>query len=160
MTLMLAIVVFLTTTLLNASALQAMALNDAWDSQEKRLRENASITSTSASDSGGGTNVTVLVENTGEVAVSDFDEMDLLVQYTTPPDATVVVRLPFVATGPGNNEWTVASISPDTFHPGIWDPGETATVSLRLVPPSKAGTYGTVAVVLTKGASDSAYFNN
>lgn len=158
--LLLVIVVLLQTTFFDASASQAAAIGQAWDAQYQGLHEEISITSISASDSGNGTDVTAQVVNTGEEGIARFNEMDVLVDYIEPQGGgtRVVARLTYVSGSPGDQQWTVEGMTPDILHPGMWDPDETATITLRLVPPVKSSTYATVAIVLPRGASDSAYF--
>ena len=126
-----------------------------------------SITSTSAVDSGGGTEITVSVVNTGSRSYGNFSQVDVLTEYTNSTGDREVKRMTYVCkqlcggTGdPGDVQWTVTSIAPDGYNPKMWDPDETSTIKLRAVPPVKVGTSGTVAVVVAGGVSDSAYFSN
>ena len=76
-----------------------------------------------SSDDLGCDSFTSAITNNGHISVSDFSEMDLLVDYTDPTDARVLGHLAY------GTDCSVASISPDTGDPNIWDPGETATWS-------------------------------
>ena len=60
----------------------------------------------------------------------------------------------------GDDTWSVVSISPDDFEPGILNPGETMELSGKLVSAIKSGTSGTVAVVSPNGVAVTAYFPN
>lgn len=66
----------------------------------------------------------------------------------------------FVGTLQGADTWALDSISPDSFEPGILNPGETAQLTGKLVPPMKAGSSGTLAVATSNGVSTTAYFTN
>ena len=154
-------------TVLDTGTTQATALRQASELRADRLGTLISITSVTSLDSGDGTNLTVVVKNTGAVSVSKFTDMDVLVQYTTPPGDLAIKRLSYVTGTSGNDEWSlcsgdplVCSISPDVFNPNIWDPDEAATISLRVVPLVKVGTSGTVVVVVPEGVSDSTTFAN
>ena len=68
---------------------------------------------------------TATVTNNGDTVVTDFTEMDLLVQYTDSGDTEVVS--PLVHT----TDWTI-SISPDDRYANSWNPGETATITFTL----------------------------
>ena len=155
---LLATAVTLTGAFLNSSAAQAAAVREAWNMEEKQLDTAFAITSASAEDSGEGTRVTLMVSNTGNRGFGTFSNMDVLVVYTTSLGDQEIKRLPYVTATPSSNEWTVSAVSPGTFHPNMWDPDETATITLQVVPPAEAETLGTVVVVGPTGVSDSAYF--
>ena len=146
---------------------QGTSLREASDERLTQLAAGLSITSTSAADSGDGTNVTVTGDNTGAISYGNFTEMDVLTRYTNTTGDQEVRRLLYVCRqlcgdsgSPGDNEWTISSISPDSYNPKMWDSDEMSTIVLRVAPPVKSGTSGTVVVVGQGGVSDTAYFNN
>ena len=94
---------------------------------------------------------TAQVANTGETKISDFTEMDVLVQYTNSGDTKVASRLAY------NTDWTI-SMSPDDRDANIWNPDETATITFSLASAPKLDTRGTVVVVTPQGVLDSNYF--
>ena len=94
---------------------------------------------------------TATVANAGETVVTDFTEMDILVQYTDSGDNQVVSRLVHAT------DWSV-SMSPDDRDPNSWNPDETATITFTLASPPKDNTRGTVVVVTPMGVVDSNYF--
>ena len=95
---------------------------------------------------------TATVANNGDTVVTDFTEMDLLVQYTDSGDTEVVSRLVYTT------DWTV-SISPDNRDPNSWNPDETATVTFTLASVPKDNTRGTLVLGTPLGVVDSAYFS-
>ncbi len=95
---------------------------------------------------------TATVANTGETVVTDFTEMDILVQYTDTEDIQVVSRLVHTT------DWTV-SMSPDDRDPNAWNPDETATFTFSVSSELKSASKGTVIVVTPAGIVDSAYFD-
>ena len=80
--------------------------------------------------------MTLLVDNIGSQSVQSFDDMDVIVQYSDNNDATVLKYLTYNNGGAGENQWTnpVTGITPDTFNPRMWDPDETMTIDLRVLP--------------------------
>ncbi len=154
-------------TVLGTSTNQGASLQEASDRQAGQVAGVIAITSTSAANSGEGTNITVTGDNTGAMSYGSFSAMDVLAKYTNSTGDQEIKRLAYVCKqlcgnpgNPGDNEWTIFSINPDSYNPKMWDPNENATISLRVVPSVKTGTSGTVAVVVPDGISDSAYFNN
>jgi hypothetical protein len=137
---------------------QASALQDAAELQGERARTEIGITRITSGDSGGGTNVTVQVKNRGATTFGNRPSMDVMVRYTSYLDQLEVKRLTYTSGTPGDNQWTVSSISPDVFNPDLWDPEETATLSLRVVPKVKSGTTATVVVATPNGVSASRSF--
>ena len=95
---------------------------------------------------------TATVTNNGDTVVTDFTEMDLLVQYTDSGDTEVVSRLVHTA------DWTVC-ISPGDRDANSWNPGETATITFTLASAPKDNTRGTLVVGAPLGVVDSAYFS-
>ena len=95
---------------------------------------------------------TVTVANTGDTIVTDFTEMDILVQYTDSGENQVASRLVYTS------NWTI-SMSPDSRSPNAWNPDETATITFTLLLALKDNTRGTVAVVTPQGVVDSSYFS-
>ena len=129
---------------------------------------NISITFTSTGDVAGGTSITVIVDNSGAISYSsgDISQVEVLTKYTNSTGDQELKRLVYVCKDVcglsgslGDDEWTTTGFSPDSFNPKMWDPDETATLSLKVVPAVKVGEVGTVAVVVPGGVSDSAFFN-
>ena len=154
-------------TVLGTTTTQGTSLREASDLRVGQVTGTIFITSATAIASGDGSNVTVTADNTGAISYANWSELDLLTKYTNSTGDQEVKRLDYTCKqlcgdsgGPGDNQWTVSSLSPDSYNPKMWDPDETAIIDLRLVPAAGAGTQGTVAVVVPGGVSDSAYFTN
>ena len=88
----------------------------------------------------------------GDTIVTDFTEMDILVQYTDSGENQVASRLVYTS------NWTI-SMSPDSRDPNAWNPDETATITFTLLLALKDNTRGTVVVVTPQGVVDSSYFS-
>ena len=129
---------------LDASALSAR--------QVSRVKSVIQFNSTAQSNGGVCDDYTAQVENTGEILVEDFQEVDLIVEYTDTDSTAVADRLTHTT------DWSISSITPDTRDPLVWNPGETATVSFTLSPTAKDATSGLVIMVTPLGISDSIYF--
>lgn len=158
---------------LGTTSTQGASLRDASKLRAAQLVGNISIASTSTGGAGSATTVTAVVSNPGATSYSgkassgDFSHMDVLVKYKNTTGGQLVKRLTYVCKAlcgvggsPANDEWTISGLSPDTFNPNIWDPGESATISSKISPKVKPGIPGSIVVVVPDGVSDSAYFNN
>ena len=94
---------------------------------------------------------TAQVQNNGEVTISDFTQVDLLVDYTNTSDSRVVSRLVYLT------DWTV-SIAPDRRDQNFWNPDEVATFSFTLPSQLKSNEWGTPLLSTPLGVVDSGYF--
>jgi len=126
--------------------------------QGVRARTLISAVSATASSSGSATQVQVTVANDGAEPVHPPSEMDVIVLYTAVNRSTVLTRLAYTSGPVGNNQWTLSGLSPDRGNPGIWDPGEQATLYLKLVPPARQGTTGLVVISTPNGVTDQVHF--
>ncbi len=120
--------------------------------QVSRVKSGIQFNSTAQSNGGLCDDYTAQVENTGEILVGDFSEVDLIVEYTDTDSTAVADRLTHTT------DWSISSITPDTRDPSAWNPQEIATVSFTLSPTAKDATSGLVAMVTPLGIFDSAYF--
>ena len=76
--------------------------------------------------------VDIDVKNVGNTSISSFAQIDYIILYTKTEDGgtLAVERMEYVPGSSANGTWDVIpAISPDTFQPGIWDPGETMPLS-------------------------------
>ena len=138
-------------SLLGINRDQANALREANEFRAERIRTLISITATGSSSC---STYTTTADNKSEgISFGDFSDVDVLVRYTNSTGDLVVKRLAHPS------QWIVSSISGDNSNPNIWDPGESAILTLTLSPEPKAGTDGTVVVAVPGGISDSAYFS-
>jgi hypothetical protein len=104
----------------------------------------------------------VVVENTGQVRLADFDKWDFIVHYYDGEGVYHVEWLPYADT-PGDNEWNVSWIrlggTPEVFEPNVLNPGEQAMLRAQLNPAAGAGTTNMVVVVTPNGITASTYFS-
>jgi hypothetical protein len=104
----------------------------------------------------------VILENTGQVRLADFDKWDFIVHYSDGDGASHVEWLPYAAT-PTDNEWNVSWIrlngASEVFEPNVLNPGERVMLRATLVPAAGAGTTNMIVVVTPNGVSVSTYFS-
>ncbi len=100
------------------------------------------------------TAITVDVQNTGNTSVSDFANMEYVIQYTTTAGGGTETAeiMAYVAGSSANGTWDILSITPDSVQPGVWDPGETIRMSGNLSGTPQSGTTGAVWVSTPDGA--------
>ena len=118
--------------------LTGVALKEAADLAGERSRTQVSFVTSTIS----GSDLFVDVANTGNTSISDYKDMDFIVLYVGPGGQTGTLKAERLTYEPGNpaaREWTDLSIAPDTFQPGIWDPGETISLEGHLSPGPKTG---------------------
>jgi hypothetical protein len=80
------------------------------------------------------------------------------VQYTSESATYHVLWIPYTPGPLQSNTWTVQSITGDMFEPGIFNPGETLEMRIRLNPPVGVSTTNWVIISTRLGVSLSAYF--
>ena len=149
---------------LTTSSTQAQSIRNLGRLNQQKAGSEISITSgtVTASVTGSGTNMTLLVDNIGSQSVQSFDEMDLIVQYTDSAGVAVLKYLTYSDGGAGDNQWTnpVTGLTPDTFNPRMWDPDETMSIELRVAPSVKQGTSALVVVNTPRAARDQTSVSN
>jgi hypothetical protein len=127
---------------------------------EARAGEQArtSLSVTSAVLDGAHVELTLQVRNNGQTNLSAWQAMDVIVTYSDATSARLTTYLAYTDGALADNTWTVASMSPDSFEPGILNPGETATLTLRLSPAVGAGTSNVIVISTENGVTLSAVF--
>ena len=142
-------------TFLSTSVSQGESLKVLTDVSNKRLGSALTITSAFVVTPGG-SDVAVQVDNSGSQSVARFGELDVILQYTDTDSIAALRYLPYTSSALGNNQWTIATtgVHPDSFNPGMWDPGETLPIDLRVSPAIKAGTAAGEVVGTPWGVND------
>jgi archaellum component FlaF (FlaF/FlaG flagellin family) len=134
-------------------------VDDSWRDieaiSEERLGTDLTVVSTQVTD--GGATVTAVIRNEGRTSIADPSRMDLIMNYDGVDDERHVVWLPY-ADSPGDNEWTVDSISGDYRNPGIVDTGEEMTIQIRLSPATADGPDRWLVLATETGVAYSIYF--
>lgn len=105
----------------------------------------------------------LIVENTGQTKLSDFDQWDIIVQYYDGASAYHIKWLPYADGSPGNGEWGVSWIrvngSAELFEQGILNPGEQIMLTIKLDPAVGPGTTNLAVVSTPSGITASIYFS-
>jgi len=107
----------------------------------------------------------VTLGNSGQTKLNDFDKWDVVVQYYDSSGSYYIKWLPYTDGTLGRNEWKVKGIyidaenkTPETFDPGILNPGEEIIIRAKLDPPVGRGTTNLVVVSTPNGVSTSTPF--
>jgi len=156
-----AVIVFGGVILADATRGSLQTVDESWRDieaiSEERLGTDLTVVSTQVTD--GGATVTAVIRNEGRTSIAEPSHMDLIINYDGTDDQRYVVWLPYTETSPpGDNQWTVDSISGDYRNPGILDTGEEMTIELRLNPPTGDGPDRWLVLATETGVAYSIYF--
>ncbi len=138
-----------------------MSLSEIGDRTETIMRTELTPISAVISIVPGPDPLDIVLENTGQTKIADFNKWDIIVQYYS--DSNYYVNwLPYDETGPDTNEWGVVWIRLDgvaeTFEPNILNPGEQIMLRTYLSPAASAGTTNMVVISTPGGVTCSTYF--
>ena len=127
---------------------------------ESRVSEKSGtrLTVTNTSVDPSGQFVTVELLNDGSTRIGSIPDLDVIVNYFTDPTGQASVWLPFDATGLTDNTWSLVAILSDDQEPGIFNPGETAQLLLRLNPAVATGPANSLIISTQVGAITFASF--
>jgi hypothetical protein len=105
----------------------------------------------------------IVLENTGQTKMADFEKWDVIVQYYDDSGAYHVAWLPFSASGGDINEWGVSWIKlngqPEAFEPNVLNPGEQLMIKTWLNPSVGPNTTNMVVISTPSGITCSTYFS-
>jgi hypothetical protein len=144
---------------------EAMMLD--WLATEDRLaqRMRTALTPLTAETVSSGAVVELVLANTGQTRLADFEQWDVIVEYES-VQGYVVTWLPYVVGEPGLDEWTVVGIYLDAatataeiYDPDIVNAGEELLIRVRLSPPVKVGSNNLARVVVPNGVGASMAFS-
>jgi len=136
------------------------ALEEAGSKDREILRTELSTVSTEVDSTGH--YITLVVENTGQEKLADFSKWDVIVQYFDASSQYITLWLPYREGTLGDNEWQVSGIyineSPETFEPGILNPGEKLHIRVKVNPAVGADTTNMIVASTPNGIPVSIYF--
>lgn len=105
----------------------------------------------------------LVLENTGQTRLSDFEKWDLIVQYYSSSGNYSIQWLPYTGDTLGDNEWEVVWIrlngGSEVFEPGVLNPEEQIMLRAQLNPAVGANTTNMVVTATPAGVTASTYFS-
>jgi hypothetical protein len=105
----------------------------------------------------------IVLENTGQTKMSDFNKWDVIVQYYDDGGNYIIKWLPFSALGGGTNEWGIEWIrlngETEQFEPNVLNPQEQIMIKTWLNPSVGANTTNMVVISTPSGITCSTYFS-
>lgn len=105
----------------------------------------------------------IILENSGQTRLADFDKWDVIVQYYDGTGTYHVEWLPYTEATLDDNEWEVAWIRLDgaaeVFEPNVLNPQEEIMIRAQLNPSVGAGTTNMVILGTPSGVTASTYFS-
>jgi hypothetical protein len=105
----------------------------------------------------------LILQNTGQIKIADFDKWDIIVQYYDDSGKYQIVRLPYSSSGAGTNEWGVEWIrlngQPEVFDPNVLNPEEQIMIKVWLEPSVGVNTTNMIVVSSPSGVTSSTYFS-
>ena len=105
----------------------------------------------------------IVLENTGQTKMADFEKWDVIVQYYDDSANYQIEWLPYNESGAGTYEWEVGWIrlngQAETFEPNVLNPGEQIMIRTWLDPSVGANTTNMVVISTPTGITSSTYFS-
>jgi hypothetical protein len=162
------IILFAVLTLSHAMISGQDTLVTSWHEMETRLEEQGrtNLVAVEARTRDAGQTAEITLTNAGSVKLADFNNWDVFVQYmdSGAPEAYHIERLAYVESEPTMDEWSIKGIyarmepeTPESFEPGVLNPGEMMTLELMIAPSAGPGETITVILSTSNGVSTSAY---
>ena len=136
-------------------------VNESWREMEaiseERLGTDITVVSTQVSvDS---LEITAVVANEGRTPLSNFDHMDMIVNYEGTDAQRYAGWVPYSEDAPQpDNSWKVSGITNDYRNPGIVDTGEEVTILVKLNPGVKTGPERWLVFSTDTGVAYTVYF--
>jgi hypothetical protein len=105
----------------------------------------------------------IILENTGQTKMANFEKWDFIVQYYDDDGGYHITWLPFSASGGDVNKWGVGWIKlngqPEQFEPNVLNPGEQIMIETLLDPSVGVDTTNMVVISTPSGITCSTYFS-
>ena len=138
------------------------ALREAAQFEGEQSRTELGLTGALISTAGGDCILTVTGDNDGATSISDFSDMDVIVQFAEANNPPQQLSYTTGDTPSSTGNWakilTPFSTS-DKFQPGIFDPGDTIVIQAQLSLPVAGDTTGTVTIGAPNGVIDTLSFS-
>jgi len=161
------LIVFAVLTLSYAFFSMQEMVTVSWQAMEARNNElnRTMLEPVSAEIVNNGTQVRMVVRNSGQARLSDFDDWDTILQYqdNNAPSNYHIAWMPY-APAVTDDAWTVAGLymserkgTPEIYEPQVLNPGEELAVEIDLTQAIGAGTTIQAVLVTPNGVSVSAF---
>jgi hypothetical protein len=126
------------------------------------MRTDLSPVSTNITLIPGSDPLNVILENTGQTKLADFEKWDVIVQYFDEDGKYTIKWLPYVTGTSAPNEWDIGWIKmngqPEVFDKNVLNPGEQIMIKTRLDPSVGSNTTNMVVISTPSGVSCTTYF--
>lgn len=125
-------------------------------------RARTNITPLSAQTASLGSQVLVTLKNIGSTKLADFDEWDVILQYSDGTNNWAK----WYPNGNGTNQWSetiylnASSQTAEVIEPGIFNPGEEMVLTVVVSPTVGTGTTNLAVITTPNGISASTVFTN
>lgn len=103
-------------------------------------QNRTAVESTGSSIDPTGANITITMLNDGQTDLSQYDKMDVVLQYFDENGVRYDKWIPYTSGALAADTWTTGTFTNDAFEPGILNPGESVDINIRVNPPVGAGT--------------------
>jgi hypothetical protein len=149
---------FMTSLDTSTAGLQQISTRD-----NTMMRTELSPVSTNITLISGPDPLNIVLENTGQTKIADFEKWDVIVQYFDDAAQYHVQYLTYAQGSIVPAEWDVGWIKmnnkPEIFDPGVLNPGEQIMIQTLLDPSVGANTTNMVVVSTPTGVTCSTYFS-
>jgi archaellum component FlaF (FlaF/FlaG flagellin family) len=122
-------------------------------------QNRTAVTATEESIDPTGTNITITVLNSGETDISQYSQMDVVLQYFDENGVRYDKWIPFTSGALNADTWTTGAFINDAFEPRILNPGESMEILIRVNPAVGAGTTNKAVIGTDKGVTLQTYFS-
>ena len=156
--------------LTEATLSSASDISISWDGMVERAGDRTRTELTLiAADESTGTIIDVSFRNSGQTALADFPEWDIVIQYyatANNADLRVVWMAHTAAADPPSGQWTVQGIyldaatsDPEVYEPNSFNPGEEMRIRLKIDPAIPDNTDNLVTIGTPNGVTLAAPFS-
>jgi hypothetical protein len=105
----------------------------------------------------------VVLQNTGQEKLAEFEKWDFIVQYHDDTGVYYTEWLPYTSGNLSDNEWEISEIQIDgeteVYEPNVLNQSESILLTAQLSPAVGANTTNMVIVATPDGITASTYFN-
>lgn len=153
------LVLFAVLTLTQTLFASQEALAECWREATAKARADLDTDITLLEATAQGTIVELVLSNSGDTRLADFDRWDLIVQYYALPASYQVTWVPHQEIATGGIKWEVvglyldaAQATPEIYEPGVLNPGEEMVIRASVNPAVDDTSSGMVTIITCNGA--------